>query len=381
MREHTGVSRTTISNETGAYELPNLPIGPYRLEASLPGFRTFVQTGITLQVNTNPSDHHNGGPRCSGKWSGSTPKEGVTLRSLKVFSIVSAMHVIAALLFVFPLAASSQEVGSQTVGRSTQAGSVPRLLDGKPDLSGLWAYPGTFDLGVEERTGCGRGTGVTGCSYKGPGPLPMTEWGEQWFRAFDGQQVFDVTAHCFPLGYTSQFWGAPMGLIHTPTKLAFLFEHNTEWRLVYTDGRPQPKFDEAEITWNGHSVGHWEGDTLVIDTVGPWWGVPMMVLDTNGHPVSDVLHLVERVRRIDADTLEIETTFDDPKAYTRPWKSTRIMKLMPPGSSEIIGQICLENNYELTQGLINLTMPEELRRFSPWPELIDGAVGPLPRED
>jgi hypothetical protein len=296
----------------------------------------------------------------------------VTLRSLKVFSIVSAMHVIAALLFVFPLAASSQEAGSQ---------SVPRLLDGKPDLSGLWAYPGTFDLGVEETTGCGRGTGVTGCSYKGPGPLPMTEWGEQWFRAFDSQQVFDVTAHCFPLGYTSQFWGAPMGLIHTPTKLAFLFEHNTEWRLVYMDGRPQPKFDEAEITWNGHSVGHWEGDTLVIDTVGPWWGVPMMVLDTGGHPISDVLHLVERIRRIDADTLEIEMTVDDPKAYTRPWKSTRIMKLMPPGSSRIIGQICLENNYELTQGLINLTMPEELRRFSPWPELIDGAVGPLPRED
>lgn len=55
MRQHTGVSRTTISNETGAYELPNLPIGPYRLEASLPGFRTFVQTGITLQVNTNPA--------------------------------------------------------------------------------------------------------------------------------------------------------------------------------------------------------------------------------------------------------------------------------------------------------------------------------------
>ena len=172
-----------------------------------------------------------------------------------------------------------------------------------------------------------------------------------------------------------------MEFIHTPTKLAFLFEHNTEWRLVYTDGRLQPKFDEAEITWNGHSVGHWEGDTLVIDTVGPWWGVPMMVLDwTTGHPVSDVLHLVERVRRIDADTLEIETTYDDPKAYTRPWKSTRIMKLMPSGS-EIIGQICLENNYESTQDLINPTMPEDQRRMSLWPELLDGAVGPLPRED
>jgi hypothetical protein len=298
---------------------------------------------------------------------------------LKKLTIVSATHAMAVLFVVFPLTARAQEAGSPTVDRSTQAGSVPRLADGKPDFTGFWANVGTIDLGIYEKNGCSFVPQVKGCSYKGPGPLPMTEWGEQWYKAFDHQNVYDVTAHCFPLGYTSQYWSAPMEIMHNPTKLAMLFEHNTEWRLVYTDGRPQPKFEEAEITWNGHAVGHWEGDTLVVDTVGPWWGVPMMVLDTTGHPMSNRLHLVERIRRTDADTLEIETTYDDPQAYTRPWKNTRILKSMPSGT-RLIGQICLENNLELSTGLTSKTMPESLRRFSQWPDLIEGALGPLPKK-
>jgi hypothetical protein len=301
---------------------------------------------------------------------------------IKAFSIVSATHVIAALLFVFPLAASAQQAGSQAVSRSKPAGSLPRLLNGKPDFSRLWANPGTLDLSVKEINGCSRVPQVKGCSYKGPGSLPMTEWGEQWYKEFNHQLTYDVTAHCFPLGYTQQFWNAPLEILSTPTRIGFLFEDGTQWRMIYTDGRPNPKFEEAEITWNGHSVGHWEGDTLVVDTVGPWWGVPMMVLDTTGHPVSDVLHLVERIRLIDADTLEIETTFDDPKAYTRPWKSTRIMKPMPAGE-RLIGQICQENNHEASQGLMIKTneIPDNLRRFSQWPDMMDGAFGPLPGKE
>ena len=301
-------------------------------------------------------------------------------RRLKAFGIVSATHAIVALLFVFPLAASAQQAGAQTVDRSKPAGSVPRMANGKPDLSRFWAEPGTGDYSRDKINGpCSRVP--LPCSYKGPGPLPMTEWGAQWFKDFANQGVFDVTAHCFPLGYTHQYWDAPLEIVATPTRVVFLFEDGTQWRMIYTDGRSNPKFEEAEITWNGHSVGHWEGDTLVVDTIGPWWGVPMQVFDTTGHPMSSRLHLVERMRLIDADTMEIEMTVDDPKAYTRPWKSTRVMKPMPDGE-RLIGQICQENNHEASQGLFTSQgLPDNLRRYSDWPELLDGAFGPQGGKD
>ena len=163
-------------------------------------------------------------------------------RRLKAFGIVSATHAIVALLFVFPLAASAQQAGAQTVDRSKPAGSVPRMANGKPDLSRFWAEPGTGDYSRDKINGpCSRVP--LPCSYKGPGPLPMTEWGAQWFKEFANQGVYDVTAHCFPLGYTHQYWSAPLEIVSTPTRVVFLFEDGTQWRMIYTDGRPNPKFE------------------------------------------------------------------------------------------------------------------------------------------
>ena len=93
-----------------------------------------------------------------------------------------------------------------------------------------------------------------------------------------------------------------------------LFENNHWVRQIWMDGRAHPT-DRAP-NWMGHSIGKWDGDTLVVDLVGlndlTW-------LDASGRPHSDALHVVERYRRIGHDTLEIELTFDDPKAYTKPW--------------------------------------------------------------
>jgi hypothetical protein len=278
----------------------------------------------------------------------------VTNRFNLIF-VISLMAVLAP-----QLVSAAPQTGSQAVHRPLPPpGPVPRMSNGKPDLSGLWAHKEVSDMSKDSTNDkCPQGFG-TGCTQKGPGgPLPYTEWGAQWMKNLNKDE-FDVSAQCYPLGYTRNIgFRAPTQIVATPSVATFLFEHGTEYRIVYMDGRPHPKFEEANITWNGHSVGHWEGDTLVIDTVGPWWGVPWMLLDSAGHPVSDSLHLVERFRRIDSNTMEQELTVDDPKAYTKPWKNTRVWKLMP-ADQEIMGQICLENNIELKEHLINTAVPDK----------------------
>ena len=114
----------------------------------------------------------------------------------------------------------------------------------------------------------------------------------------------------------------PFEILQSKNRVLILFETNNAIRQIWMDGRGHP--EDLDPSWLGHAIGHWEGATLVVDTVGltdkSW-------LDTAGHPHSDALHVVERIRRVDHDTLENTLTFDDPKAYTRPWSSTIIYKL------------------------------------------------------
>jgi len=103
-----------------------------------------------------------------------------------------------------------------------------------------------------------------------------------------------------------------------------LFEYNHFIRQIFLDRRAHPS--DLDPSWMGDSIGHWEGGTLVVDTVGlnekSW-------LDPVGHPHSDALHVVERIRRIDRDTLQDDLTFDDPKAYTKPWTGRQIFTRKP----------------------------------------------------
>jgi len=117
----------------------------------------------------------------------------------------------------------------------------------------------------------------------------------------------------------------PMEILQTPRHIVMLFEAGHEWRQIWIDGRKLPS--DPEPTWNGYSVGRWEGDTLVVDTVGfndqSW-------VDQYGNPHSDAMHLTERYRRTSRNKLELTMTIDDSKAYTRPWVSlTRPLTLKP----------------------------------------------------
>jgi hypothetical protein len=117
---------------------------------------------------------------------------------------------------------------------------------------------------------------------------------------------------------------AALEILQTPGKITMIFQYRNSVRHIYTDGRDHPK--NVELTWNGHSIGKWDGDTLVVDTVGlrdeSW-------LDTGGHEHSPELHVVERFRRSDEQTLEIERTLTDPVALAKPYTIRVAVKLRP----------------------------------------------------
>jgi hypothetical protein len=122
-----------------------------------------------------------------------------------------------------------------------------------------------------------------------------------------------------------------------PDVVLLLFDEDHLVRRIYMDGRGHP--DGNLSTWMGHSIGKYEGDTLVVDTVGfndkNW-------IDREGHPHSDALHLVERIRRLNQNSLEYSVTIDDPKAYKKPWTRTKVQDLLPPGSELLEGDMCDE---------------------------------------
>jgi hypothetical protein len=216
------------------------------------------------------------------------------------------------------------------VAVSAQATAVmPRMADGKPDFSGVWEGPFIQDMTKDLR------------NQKGSGPLALTDWGKQKMA----MQV-DVSVHCLPTGYVRTTNAPfPMEIEQRPGRLIFLYEMNNNFHVVFTDGRGHPP--DLDASWAGHSIGKWEGDTLVVDTIG-FNGKTQ--LDTEGHPHSDQLHVVERFTMTDAAHFTYELTIDDPKAYAHSWKNVRTFTRLP--KYELLEYSCNENNKDVTEGHI-----------------------------
>jgi hypothetical protein len=164
---------------------------------------------------------------------------------------------------------------------------------------------------------------------------PMTAWGEAQYKAakssfgtrsFPIAETNDPIYHsCSPTGFPRAFFHAfPIQIVQLPAEVVVLFEWDSLRHQIFTDGR---KHDESlGPLWMGDSIGHWEGNTLVTDTVNfndKTW------LDRIGHPHSGALHVIEHIRRVDHDHLEDEITIDDPKAYTKPWTGKIVFALKP----------------------------------------------------
>jgi hypothetical protein len=147
----------------------------------------------------------------------------------------------------------------------------------------------------------------------------------------------DPHAQCLPDTFLRAY-GLPhiVKFVQTPRLLIALEEYNTDYRQIFMDGRGLPA--DPNPAWNGYSVGRWEGDALVVDSVGfrdDLW------LDVRGSPLTSAARVRERMTRADFGHLNIEVTVDDPKAYTRPWTVTLRQQII--ADTEIIDEFCLEN--------------------------------------
>ncbi len=152
----------------------------------------------------------------------------------------------------------------------------------------------------------------------------MTEWAQARYDAAKpgygpkaGAEENDPILLCTPSGVPRiMFYPQPINIVQTPDRTFIFFEREHEYREIWTDGRGHPP--DPDPTWMGHSIGRWEGDTFIVDSVGfndrAW-------LDFFGHPRSEQMHLIERFRRLDENTLSWQFTVIDPKAYTKPWES------------------------------------------------------------
>lgn len=246
---------------------------------------------------------------------------------------ILVVALVLALLAAPPMSAqqlaSAQGDNATPVLTRMPAGNgtpVPRTADGRPDLSGLWnkALHPNMALPVQ--------------------PLPFTPEGLEAFN--DVVNLIDPLSRCVPPGVprvnNSPY---PFQIIQSPD-VVFLYEVQQNFRVVYTDGRGHRERWAPSLM--GDSIGRWEGDTLVIDTVNltdrTW-------LDSHGNRHSDALHVAERWRRLSATHLWYEATIEDPKFYTRPWTTGFAIPLAPP-DWELMEYACTDNNKDLEDGLL-----------------------------
>jgi len=219
-----------------------------------------------------------------------------------------------------------------------------------PDLTGVWDRPGAAresPTGPEATLLAARRTRSLprqAFSFDEP---PMQPWTAEKYREAregiediyeSGRDDIDPSYSCFPPGMPRIFTSIrPFEIHQLPKVVLMLFESDHWVRRIHTDGRGHP--DGYPVTWMGHSVGKWEGDALVVDTVSidsrSW-------LDGLGHPKSDALRVEERIRRPNQNSLEIDFHFDDPKTYTRPWTGKKTFQLMPPGYEVMEDVACVE---------------------------------------
>jgi hypothetical protein len=213
-------------------------------------------------------------------------------------------------------------------------GPAPRTASGKVDFSGVWSRPFVPDMTMDTP------------NQKGTATLPFTAWGEAEWKKYDAAEG-DYTGACLPFGMMRSINSpGPVQIVQNDAYVALLFETNNWFTAVPIDGR---KHRDEPATWFGDSVGRWEGDTLVIDTVN-FNGKTR--LDTIGHPHSDQLHVVQRFSRPDRGHINYEVTIEDLKTYTAPWKNTRTFTLRPDW--EIMEYSCMENNKSLWEGRIKV---------------------------
>ena len=280
----TGTIYKAVSSPAGSYTLPDLPAGKYDVTVAIGGLKPYARKDVAVQA-----------------------------AKIQQLDIKLEENTQLSTLGEDPLA-----IAADAKKHAPPVGPTPRMANGKPDLSGTWWSPRTVDPGKPEF-------------------LPSAEAVAQ--QRAENNRKDAPQAHCLPSAIIRL--GPVYAIAQSP---AFMIEISDDdspgFHQVYLDGRSHPK--DPMPAWYGHNVGHWEGDTLVVDRVGfnekSW-------LDQDSHPHSEKLHVIERYTRPDLGHLETEVTVDDPGILAKPWTMKRVSDLAP--TEDIYEFICPENNRDV----------------------------------
>ena len=272
-----------------------------------------------------------------------------------------SVNAVAAtiVLVVLPIAAQWPNYPAKSAPREDDGkvkldAPAPKAPDGHPDLSGVWDLRGTLGRGGGPGGGKGGGKGKApelppgtppNATFKNVGAgfkevLPLLPWAADLLKARRGENSKDnPDAHCLPLGLMQlHMHPQPRKIIQSPGVIVILYEAQGGIRQIFTDGRSLPPND-VQPWWYGYSVGHWEDDTLVVETTGfrdDVW------LDIDGSPLTNSGKMIERFKRLNYGTLQIDVTIEDPKVYTMPFTVRVVHRLLP--DTDLIEFICQEND-------------------------------------
>ncbi|MEP7353307.1 MAG: hypothetical protein ABI824_08785 [Acidobacteriota bacterium] len=214
-------------------------------------------------------------------------------------------------------------------GTPNLSAPAPKTADGKPDFAGLWRQANgvkyTVNLAADLKDGA---------------PL-LPAAATEYKRRQDTLSKDDPVGHCNLPGVPQvNAVPYPYKILQNAGQVTILYEAVRTFREIFIDGRPFPP--SMNPSWIGYSVGHWDGDVLVVETRGQ---NDLSWIDSGGHPHTEQLVVTERFHRINLGTIELETTIDDPGAYSKPWTVRYNLTLMP--DTELIEYVCTENNKDV----------------------------------
>ena len=247
--------------------------------------------------------------------------------------------------------------GGRGGGDAAALPPVPRIPNepqygvqaGKPDFGGLakgvWNVPYIINMATQ-------GKAENGCPVIVPfKPAALSLWEDRELR---NKEAGDPESFCLPPGVPRMMYTPyPAQIYQMADRIVMVFEGGAHvWRLIWMDGRPLPKVDDINPDYLGYSVGHWEGDTLVVNSLGfnhQTW------LDATGHPHGEQMKVTEKYTRTNFNTIQFAATIDDPEYYTEPWTTVTQITWTPNThgpwtmrGGEILEYICQENNRDLS---------------------------------
>ena len=246
-------------------------------------------------------------------------------------------------LAALALAATAPQASAQT---SSPGPLPPRLSDGRPNWTGFWTpVGGLLDRDLGPGAVAGKPSGAQGAQMPRSPHSPLrSPYRERYEKALaDGARgvvTFDPTALCLPPGMPRMMAATyGMEILQTAGQITITGEWQAAQRRIWTDGSSHPPADELLATYAGHSIGRWEDDTLVVETVGVRDDV---LIDQSGLPVSDALRITERLHLEPSGILVDEVTVDDPKVFEKPWTHVRRYRFRP--ELRLQEYVCEENN-------------------------------------